>query len=284
MERRSDPLDVKFGEVVARSAYGTIGYVEKPGDVALLERNLRHNWPVLEAFRTVLVATNYGGESSRELAALNAEAWRRHVPGCVLLDSPVNRGHSIGTSDLDNLLFDHCKANGIDWLCKGANDVLLGPPVLNIEVETADFYFLNAVSCRALRGLDVDLETIGPGFFFPQTNFYAIDVGRTDFLVDKELLDRSYAIVNRIPGYNGRIWEHIPGWSCESLLRKCVLRNRLTRCHLMDADQFTRLLRLVRERGIEDCSLKNLTINGICHFHADAVSAHLPAANVPASG
>ena len=261
---------MKFGEVVSRSVYGSIGYLRDPRDVALLERNLRHNLPLLGLFRGVVVATNYGGDSTRELAALNRETWRRYVPDCVLLDSPVNRGHSIGTSDLDNMVFDHCKASGAPWLCKGASDVLLGAPVLDIEVDDADFYFLNAVSCRALPEVDGEHGETALDFFFPQTNFYAIDVGKTDFLVDKEFLDRSFAIVSRIPGYNGRIWEHIPGWSCENLLRKCVFRNGLTRCHLLDDAQFARLLRLVRERGIEDCSYKNLAIAGICHVHETA--------------
>ncbi len=258
---------MKFREVIEKSAYGTIGYIAKPGDVQLLERRIVHNLPLLKAFTHVIVATNYGSESPHELALGSKEVWRRHLPDCAILDSACNRGHSIGTSDLDNLVFDHCKANGIGWLCKGANDVLLSAPVLDIEIQAADFYYLNAISYSAMRPHDFDLARIGTHLFYPQTSFYAIDVSKTDFLIDKEFLDRSYAIVNRIPDYNGRIWEHIPRWSCELLLRKCVLRNGLTRCHLMDDAQFSRLLSVVQERGIEDCSHKNLTINGICHVH-----------------
>ena len=258
---------MKFSEVVGKSAYGTIGYIADPDDLRILEQHIVHNLPLLTAFTQVIVATNYGGASPRELAADTTEVWRRYVPDCVMLNSGRNRGHSIGTSDLDNLVFDHCKANDIEWLCKSANDVLLSAPVLDIEIQAADFYYLNAVSSSVLRQQDLDLARIGADLFFPQTNFYAINVSKTDFLIDKEFLDRSYAIVNRIPDYNGRIWEHIPRWSCELLLRKCVLRNGLTRCHLMDDAQFSRLLRLVQERSIEDCSHKNLTINGICHCH-----------------
>jgi hypothetical protein len=258
---------MKLKEVINRSAYGTIGYVESPRDVQVLERYILHNLPILREFTKIIVATNYGPESRAELAAFNSETWLRHFPECVVLDSERNRGHSIGTCDLDNLLFDHCKANGIEWLCKGANDVLLGAPVLEIEVQGADFYFLNAIAAGAMRRFDDDPERIGAELFYPQTNFYVIDVGKTDFLVDKELLDRSHAIVSAIPGYSGKIWEYIPNWSCENLLRKCVVRNRLTSCHLMDAEQFSRLLQVVRERGIEDCSHKNVEINGICHFH-----------------
>ena len=262
---------MKFSQVIERSAYGTIGYIAGEDDLRVLERHIVHNLPLLKAFTNVIVATNYGGGSPHELAAGNRAVWRRYFPDCAILDSGYNRGHSIGTSDLDNLVFDHCKANDIEWLCKGANDVLLSAPVLDIEIQAADFYYLNAISYSAMQQQDFDFARISAHLFYPQTSFYALNVGKTDFLVDKELLDRSYAIVNRIPDYNGRIWEHIPRWSCELLLRKCVLRNGLTRCHLMDDAQFSRLLSIVQVRGIEDCSHKNLTIKGICHCHEAAL-------------
>jgi hypothetical protein len=256
---------MKFAEVLAGCVYGTIGYVAGRSDLQRLEQFIAHNLPVLRAFAAVVVATNYGDGSRRELQSAVRRSWRRHFPDCVLLDAPFNRGHSVGTSDLDNLLFDYCKERSIPWLCKAANDVLLSPEVFDIEVTAADFYYFDAVSCAILR--DLDDAQFAARFFFPQTNFYVIAVDKTDYLVDKELLDRSWAIVRRIPEYDGRIWEHIDGWSCERLLRLCVIRNRLTRCRLMDDAQLSRMLALVREFRIDDCSLKNVSINGVCHCH-----------------
>jgi hypothetical protein len=254
-----------FVDVVRRSAYGTTGYLAGQRDLDVLQSTIMRNLPLLRTFRQVIVATNYAQSNSTELMVGNADLWRRYLPDCVILDSQVNRGHSIGTSDLDNMLFDYCKASGIDWLCKGSNDVLLDSRLLEIPVDDAGFYYLNAVSYRMLQSQDFDLSRFGAGHFFPQTTFYAIDVSATDHLVDKEFLDRSWRIVNRIPDYNGRIWEHIPGWSCEQLLRQCVLRNRLKRESLMSQEQFLRVLQIVMDNRLEDCSLKGLSINGICH-------------------
>lgn len=267
---------MEFGEVIAGSVYGTTGYLAGAADLVALERVIAANAEVLQRFAGVVVATNYGDAGRDDLVAANARLWHTYVSDAVLLDSPINRGHSIGTSDLDNLLFDHCKARGVDWLCKGANDVLLDEQVMAIPVRAADFYYLNAVSYDALRQHDFGLELFASDdFFFPQTTFYAINVAATDFLVDREFLDRSYAVVGRIPDYNGRIWEYIPGWTCEHLLRQAVLRNGLTRCHLMSQRQWRQVLALVVERRITDCSFKGLAINGICHAHgfvgADAV-------------
>lgn len=262
---RTGDVGMRFGDVLRRCVYGTTGYLADAWDLDALERLIEHNLPILRVFRQVVVATNYGPEGRDDLAAANSRLWRRYVPDCVVLDSEVNRGHSIGTSDLDNRLFDYCKAIGARWLCKSANDVRLDPPVLRIPVHDASFYYLNAVSYDALEAQGFDLSRFVAEFFYPQATFYAIDVSTTDFLVDKEFLDRSWAVVNRIPGYNGRIWEHIPGWSCEYLLRQCVLRNGLTRCHLMSDDQFRQVLGIVMDRRITDCSHKGLSINGICH-------------------
>lgn len=258
---------MKFGQIIAKSVYGAIGNIASLRDLEVLERFICHNLPILKAFKNVSIATNFNVDLRHELAPRNEVLWRRYLPECILLDSAINRGHSIGTCDLDNLLFDHCKENHVPWLCKGSSDVLLSAPILEIEVTPADFYYLDAISYAAMRRYDFNVAKIRAGLFYPQTNFYAIDVGKTDFLVDKEFLDRSYAIVTRIPDYNGRIWEYIQGWACELLLRKCVIRNRLRRCRLMDDGQLCRLLTMVKERCIEDCSLKNVTINGICHCH-----------------
>lgn len=256
---------LNLGDVLRGSVHGTTGYLSHPRDLQVLEAAIVHNLPILQAFGQVVVATNYGPVGREGLRSANARLWRRYLPEPVIIDSPHNRGHSIGTADLDNILFEYCKGTGSQWLCKGSNDVLLGDQVLQIPVQPAGFYYLNAVSYSALRDHAFDLSQFTSAFFYPQSTFYVIDVSQTDFLVDRDFLDRSWRIVNRIPGYNGRIWEHIPGWTCEHLLRQCVLRNELTTCHMMSEEQYRHLLQIVIDGRIEDCSYKGLAINGICH-------------------
>ncbi|MEI8354964.1 MAG: hypothetical protein WCG31_02510 [Deltaproteobacteria bacterium] len=258
---------MKFREILRRCVFGTIGYIGSRDDLAKVEWQIRRNLPILGEFRQILVATNFVRGGDPGLAFANRAIWRSFFPDSIVLDSKRNRGHAFGAADLDNLLFDHCKANGIEWLCKGTNDIILEPPVLEIEVRAADFYFLNAIDFSAMKKYEFDFEAILSRLFFPQTNFYVINVAKTDYLVGKRFLDSSHAIVKGIPRFDGRIWEHIPNWSNENLLRKCVQRNCLTRCHLMDETLFLRVLQVVNEYAIDDCSHKNLEINGICHYH-----------------
>mgnify|MGYP003587013232 FL=1 len=256
---------MRFGEVLARSVYGTTGFIGAPGDLELLESRLVLNVPLLRQFECVVVASNFGPDDTGALARGNRDLWRRFFPDCVILDSPANRGHSIGTADLDNLLFDHCKAAGHRWLCKSSNDIVLRGRVLDIPVVPAQFYFINAVSYDAIAQHDFDLDLFAGNFFYPQDTFWVIDVEATDQLVDKEFLDRSWRIVTAIPDYNGRIWEHMPHWSCELLLRNTVLRNHLSRCSLLSERQWLRVLELTVAERITDCSLKGIEVNGICH-------------------
>lgn len=254
-----------FRDVLSASVIGITGYLARPDDVVALARMIEHNLPVLSMFRNVIVATNFGGDEPSTLAVAHTRLWRRYFPAAVFLDSPINRGHSIGASDLDNLLFNYCRSHDIPWLCKAANDIALDPQVCDINVTPADFYYLNAVSYGALADAQFDLQHVAATLFFPQTTFFVINVAATDYLMDIDLLNRSWAIVNRIPQYDGRIWNHIPGWSCERLLRLCVERNRLSRCHLMTDSQLRELLHMVQTHQIDDCSHKGISINGICH-------------------
>ena len=189
----------------------------------------------------------------------------RITPDSGVRVSPVNRGHSIGTSDLDNLLFDYCKARGRGLLCKSAHDIVIDEAAFNIPVEPAQFYFINAVSYDALAAHGFDLARFREGFFYPQTTFYVIDTRATDYLVDQGFLDRTWNYVRTLPDYNGRVWEHIPGWTCETLLRNAVVRNRLTTCPLTTDAQWEHILQLVVDARITDCSFKGIAINGILH-------------------
>lgn len=259
---------MRFEEVVRRSVYGTTGFIAHASDLESIEAVIHHNLPILRLFRGIVVAANFGRDDRPRLSAAHAELWRDHLPDCVLVDNRVNRGHSIGTLDLDGLLFQHCVTSGIPWLCKGADDVLLSSDLLDIPVGQASFYFLNALSYDAVRRNGGDVTPFLDGFLFPQTTFYAIEVGAVDMLVDPDFLDRSYEAVCAIPHYNDRIWEHLPGWSCERLLRDTVLRNDLRRCSLATDEQWRRIVDRVVEHRIMDCSFKGIDVNGICHLDA----------------
>jgi hypothetical protein len=249
-------------ELINKSVYGTIGYIKSQDDIDLLESYILYNLPVLKEFKQIVVATNYGSPFQNE----NSQLWKKYFPNCIVIDSEINRGHNHGYTDLDNLVFDWCKGNNEEWLCKAANDVIFDNSIFEKEVDEADFYYMNGVGYGGMIPFNFDFEKIIDEAFYPQTNFYFINVFKTDFLNDKAFLDETYDYIQTIPDYNGRIWEYIKGWSCEDLLKNCVERNNLSKLHLIPLEKYRILLQVVKDNVIHDCSHKNIMIEGICHF------------------
>jgi hypothetical protein len=256
-------------QLINKSVYGTIGYISSQDDLDLLESYILYNLPVLKEFKNVVVATNYGISDWHNLQKqrkTNFELWRKYFPECILIDSKINRGHNFGTADLDDAIFDYCKENNIEWLCKSANDVIFQESILDKEIEEADFYYLNGIGYGGMIKYDFNFDKIIDKDFYPQTNFYFINVSKTDYLNDQDYLDKTYSHIQTIENYNGKVWEHIPGWSCEDFLKNCVQRNNLSKHHLIPEEKYLYLLKMIKDHNIHDCSHKNLMIEGICHF------------------
>jgi hypothetical protein len=248
--------------LINKSTYGTIGYISSINDLEVLESYIIHNLPVLKEFKQILIATNYSNDFQNE----NTQLWKKYFPDCVLIDSEINRGHNFGTADLDNLIFDYCKDNNIKWLCKSSNDVILTKDILDINIEEKDFYYLNGISYEDLVLNDFNFEKIYNEHFYPQTNFYLIDVSKCDYLNNYEYLNKTYYYSKTIPNYNGKIWEYIKGWSCENFLKECISRNNLKTEYLLDKDTHNKLCSTLNLHKIGDPSHKNIMIKGICHF------------------
>lgn len=252
-------------EIINKSAYGTTGYISSQNDLNTLESYILYNLSVLKEFKQIIIATNY--KLYPNLIEENAQLWLKYLPDSILLDSKINRGHNFGTTDLDNLLFDYCKSNNIEWLCKSANDIILQEKLLNKEIDEADFYYLNGVGYGGMIHYNFNYEKIINEAFFPQTNFYFINVSKTDFINDKDYINETYNYSLNIPNYSGKIWEYIDGWACEYFLAKSIDRNNLTKFHLLNNKKYNILLECIENYNIHDCSHKNIMLDGICHFH-----------------
>ena len=252
--------------LINNSVYGTIGYISSKDDLDLLEQYIIYNLPVLKEFKKIVVAVNYGKGAYPSLALLSNKLWTKYFPNCSYFNNPVNRGHNFGTADLDNILFQYCKSYNYEWLCKSSNDTLLQSSVLDKEIDEADFYYLNGIGYGGMEKYNYDFNRIINEDFYPQTNFYFINVSKTDYLNDKSYLDITYDYIKTIPDYNGKIWEYIQGWSCEGFLKQCVERNNLKKHHLISEEKYTQLLNAVKQYQIHDSSHKNIMIEGICHF------------------
>lgn len=250
-------------ELINKSVYGTIGYISSQDDLDLLEQYIIYNLPVLKEYKQIIVVTNY--KIPTQFISKNTQLWNKYFPDCVLIDLEINRGHSFGIADSENAIVDYCKTNNIKWLCKASNDVILQKYILNKEIQEADFYYLNGMGYGRMASCNFELDKIMK-VFYPQTNFYFIDITKIDYLYDKVYVNETYNFIQSIPNYNNKIWEYIEGWTCEDFLKQCVERNNLSKYHLISGEKYHILLQIIKENIIHDCSHKNIMIEGVCHF------------------
>lgn len=257
-------------EIINKSYYGTINYVSDRESLDVLERYINYNLEVLKEYKGIIVATNY---SDLKLKVKNTQIWQKYFPECIIIDLPKNRGDAFGTADLDTAVFNYCKDNNIEWLCKTSGDIILQKQLLEIPINEADFYYLEGIGRGGLANYNSDIDKIIKEYFFPQTNFYIINVSKTDYLNDTEYINKTYNECQKIPK---KVWKEIflekpwgpfPGWACEQFLADCVVRNNLKKYHLLSKERYIVLMDIIEKCHIDDCSHKNIMIDGICHFH-----------------
>ena len=248
--------------LIHKSYYGSIGYIENQESIDILGSYLLHNKPVLNEYKGHIFAFTHKLFSCDILE----KTIHSLFPNAKIILLDENRGHNFGTADLDNTIFDYCKENNIEWLCKASNDILLQPEVLGIPIQKSDFYYMSSIGLGGMVKYDFNNERIINEDFFPQTNFYFINVSKTDYLNNKEYIDKTYNEMQNIPNYNGKIWEYFQGWTCERFLKKCIERNNLSKYHLVPQKTYIKLLELIKQQQIHDCSHKNIMIEGICHY------------------
>ncbi len=253
---------MKLQSLINKSWYGSIGYIENQNSIDILSSYLLYNKSVLDEYKGHIFAFTY-----KELdSTLLEEIIYQLFPKAKIILLHENRGHNFGTVDLDNTIFDYCKENNIEWLCKASNDILLQPEVLEIPIQEADFYYMEGIGYGGMVNWDFNLNKIQSEYFYPQTNFYFLNISKTDYLTDKTYINKTYNQIQSIENYNGKIWEYIQDWSCEYFLADCIKRNNLLKYHLVPQKTYIKLLEYIKQSQIHDCSHKNIMIEGICHY------------------
>ena len=252
-------------EIINKSYYVANGYIDSLDSINVLESYILYNLPFLKEFKGIIIATTYQ-QQDPSLINNNKKLWNSYFPNCILIDIEENRGHGFGIADSENALIDYCKINNIEWICKSSNDVIIQETILEKIVDEADFYYFNGISYKDLYLNNFDFTKIFNEHLFPQTNFYLINISKIDYLYDKHYVDETYQYRLTIKDYNNKIWEYIPGWSCELFLKSCVERNNLTKYYLLDKEKHNNLCNVIKLHKIGDPSHKNIMIEGVCHF------------------
>lgn len=253
-------------DIINKSHYGSVGYISNLEDIARLEQYIIYNFPVLKEFINVITSTTYVDNNS-ELRIQLENTWKKYFPNSIHLDRGISRGHNLGAADNDYNIGNYCKLNSISWVCKSANDMIFTSDMLNINIEEADFYYLTGIGYGGVQDYKFDIPFIMKDLFYPQTNFYFINMDKVDYINDMSFLEESFIYASSQPGFNGRVFDYVDGTQCEQLLRSTIYRNKLKYYHLLDDKTYEQLLLSIQKYQVADGSHKNIMVDGICHFH-----------------
>jgi len=261
-------------ELLSTSAYATIGYISSEADIETLFKFINFNKEFLTQFPKIIVSQNADDMSLLQKAN---QVWVDIFGDkAVIIKNEVNRGHTFGTFDLDNNIFEYASKNKskIKWVWKGANDMLFMKSIFDVLVDNkGDFYYINNLGYNSFIQYNMDYskleeDILSGEYFYPQTNFYIIK-NNIDYLNNKDEVDAGYEKFTKDNPDGKKPWELVPGMDCETHLKKCVERNQLSKVQLMDKYTIQKLISVVYHNNIHDGSHKNITfqtLGNICHY------------------
>ena len=258
-------------ELINKSYVGVSVHISSDTKLQSLEQYINTNKEIFDKFKGVIVAANYAdapGLDKRFNALIHRhhEVWLNYFDDVKFIDLDENLGHTFGTLDLDGSLFNYCKENDIEWLFKVNDDMLYLDDFLEGEVPEADFYYYNGVGFGGMEKYEYDIDRIANEDFYPQTTQYFINTSKLPYIHKQETVDAAYDFIQKLPNYNGKVWEHVEGFTCEDLLKNAVTKNNLVKHHLTQPTTYIRLLEFVKANQVHDCSHKQLIIDGTCHL------------------
>lgn len=269
---------MKLLDVINSSVYCSIGCITKTEDIEKLEQYLLYNKDIISKFPKIIVALTKTDNISFNEMKLYVDVFPKifGTDKC-FVDVRPNKGHTFGFTDLDKTVLKKSKELGFKWSFKSTNDVLLTETVFELEMNDAEFFFLQGHGYTGMNTyykLNVDLavdsfKDNGYEYFFPQTNFFVIK-SDIDFLCEDKWFEDLYnKCINDSDYIRNKTQTEYKYLLSECVLRDCVIRNKLKCKHLIGKESYKKLLQAIISNRISDSSHKNILFTecGICHFH-----------------
>ncbi len=253
---------MKLKEILPRSIFGTIATVIDESSITKLKTFLAYNEDALNRFNKIVLVINWNDDVDQDIVDRYQEEWM-HVHPAVQIDWVFeNRGHMIGTIDLEDALLKHIKKHYPEckYLWKSMDDVLISENIFDVEVPVADFYYLPSISYEK-----VEMKSK----YIPQTTFFILNISEIDNLYGDDV-EQKWMIYKKQLAKNPNIkpWEidFDVKFDCENHLDRTV--GNLKRYCLIEKD-LVPLCKLILEYKIWDPSHKNIFFDsiGICHYH-----------------
>ncbi len=253
---------MKLKDLLPKSAFGTIATIVDESSLDKLQLFLNYNRDVVSEFKHIILSINVMDGVSEEIVEEYIQQWQQIHSNVKIIRADRNRGHMLGTIDLEEAILKYLKETklGVKYLWKSMDDVLIGPEILDVKVESVEFYYLPSISFETL---EKNLPVV------PQTTFYIIDITKIDTLYGNDVETKWTAYIQTKTANSAlKPWEmkFDIKFDCETHLYRTV--KNLTNYNLIRMD-LDKLIKHITDYKIGDPSHKNIYFDslGICHYH-----------------
>lgn len=269
---------IKLNDIVDKSIFTSIGTLLNNQSLLLFKAYIDFNKRLIQKFPLVIYAFNGDNHLIDSAKKMIAEINCNNI-----VIATENLGHTFGTFLLDNAIFEETsKHTQYDHIWKFSNDVIVETSILNTYIKLADFYYINNIGYISLdydneperqkySKQDLVKAVMDQSYFYPQTNYYIIK-NEIEFYPDKKTiyqLKKQYDLI-KMHQPNIHPWHAIYECDSENMLKKTVIKNNLSKHHLLNELDTTKIVEYVDITKNYDGSHKNILysrLGNLCHLH-----------------
>tara|TARA_Y100000114_G_scaffold135774_1_gene136832 strand:+ start:778 stop:1581 length:804 start_codon:yes stop_codon:yes gene_type:complete len=239
-------------------------YINDSNDLFRIAHLQRLNSNFNHLFDKTIICINYKSPEVKEQLLKKVEAiFNDHFNNIDFIHNDINYENVRSLCEQEETLIQECKSRGYNYICKTMDHVIILEEALDIILdENKDFYFTCGVGAQRCIEKNNDVNHIYETEFFPQTNFYFLDVSKMDYIYNLEEVEQKHLEWEA----DNSVCPNGYFICCEDQTAKMALRNNLNKQDIIPEDKFKELIQNVIDRRIADPSYKNLSTCGIIHL------------------
>ena len=239
-------------------------FIADEDDIERIEFLQKKNKNFNPLFNKTIICVNYKSlEIRKQLMEKTEEVFNKYFNNVEFIHNKTNYENVRSLCEQEEALIQLCKKYNYKRVCKTMDHMVIFNEALKLQLDpNADFHYTNGVGYARCRDKGFKIQEIYENTYFPQTNFYFIDVSKIDFIYDIKEVERRHLE-----------WENdnsvCPNGyfvCCEEETGIMGIRNNLVKQDMIPPSVFRLLISNVIKQDIHDPSFKNLITCGICHL------------------
>ena len=256
---------MRFKELVNKcDAIVFPAYIADENDLHRINHLQMMNDKFNKLFPNTIICINYRNSYVRNKCKKQAEKlFNFHFNNVSYIHNKINYENVRSLCEQEETLIQECKSRGYNYICKTMDHVIILEEALDILLDkNKDFYYTCGIGAQRCIEKNNDVNHIYETEFFPQTNFYFLNVSKIDYIYDLKEVEEKHLEWEA----DNSVCPNGYFICCEDQTAKMALRNNLNKQDIIPEDKFKELIQNVIDKRIADPSYKNLSTCGIIHL------------------